>query len=200
MDKTCYRSNLIKGIAQIPAIKKTTKDKVKDLANKHNNNIHSLLEKYDAKLAKKLSPKDKARILRGLEVVIQTGQSILEWQKNNTVFFDRKDFFNIYLCPPRVTVYENINQRFLKMLDRGVENEVKNILTKYNNQRLPKVIGLNIIREYILGKKDWNAMVSDVQKFTRNYAKRQYTWFNNQLPHDLILTSNNQHCRTLLHL
>ena len=73
------------------------------------------------------------------------------------------------------------------MIDEGVENEVRNVLAKYDDQRLPKVIGLSTMKEYILGKKDFDTMVSDVQKLTRNYAKRQYTWFNNQLDHDLVL-------------
>ena len=184
-----YFSKLIKGIAQIPEIKNVTKDKVKNLVKENNNDTYSVLVKYDAKLAEKLQPKDKNRILRGLEVIIQTGKSILEWQKDNTVFFNREDFFNIYLCPLRDIVYENINQRFIRMLDQGVENEVKNILAKYNNQKIPKVIGLNTIKDYILSQKDRQTMISDVQKLNRHYAKRQYTWFNNQLDHDLCIST-----------
>ena len=183
-----YFSNLIKGIAKIPNITQATKGKIEGLIKGLNSSeLHKLLTKYDAELAKKLPPGDKARILRGLEVIVQTSKSILKWQKDNTIFFDRKEFFNIYLRPPKEMVYANINQRFLKMIDEGVENEVRNVLAKYDDQRLPKVIGLSTMKEYILGKKDFDTMVSDVQKLTRNYAKRQYTWFNNQLDHDLVL-------------
>ena len=175
-----YFSHLINGIAKIPEITDATKNQINNLI-KESNSSYDLLKKYDAELAKKLSPRDKFRILRGLEVIVQTGQSILKWQEKNTIFFDRKDFLNIYICPPRETVYANINQRFLKMLDEGVENEVRSILAKYENQKLPKIIGLNTIKEYISGEKDFNTMVSEVQKLTRNYAKRQYTWFNNKL-------------------
>ena len=185
-----YFSSIIKGIAQIPEITSDTKNTIKhSIEGLSNEETHNLLARYDHELAIKLRPNDKIRILRGLEVVIQTGKSILEWQKLNTAFFNADKFFKIYLCPPRETLYDNINKRFFKMLDDGVVDEVNNVFTKHEEKIFPKIIGLSTIHEHILGQKDFDAMVDEVQTLTRNYAKRQYTWFNNQLTHDLCKDS-----------
>jgi tRNA dimethylallyltransferase len=187
-----YFSSIIKGIAKIPEITKDTKDTVANLTEKlRNEEMHSLLAKYDDELGKRLQPNDKMRILRGLEVVIQTGKSILEWQKSNTIFFDADKFLKIYIRPEREMVYGNINQRFLKMLNDGVENEARNVLAKHQENRLPKIIGLSTLKDFTLGLKDQNAMAEEIQRLTRNYAKRQYTWFNNQLTHDLCISTYN---------
>ncbi|WPX97024.1 tRNA (adenosine(37)-N6)-dimethylallyltransferase MiaA [Candidatus Bandiella euplotis] len=184
-----YFLSLIRGIAEIPQIEQTTKDYVRSLAAKSPQvGVHKILIDYDSELAQKVSPNDTVRVLRGLEVMIQTGKSILEWQKNNAKFFAETEFFKVYLCPPREKLYSNINQRFLQMLTKGVEDEVRAVFVKHEYQSIvPKIIGLSTIRDYIMHQKDLGTMINEVQKLTRNYAKRQYTWFNNQLKHDVVV-------------
>jgi len=188
-----YLSSLINGIAKIPEITKTTKQKIEDLTReKSNAELHDMLVKYDANLAKKLSMNDRIRILRGLEVIIATGKSILKWQECNDKFYNRDDFINIYISPSRTTLYDNINNRFLKMIELGVEQEVEKIIKKYDVDKLPKIIGLYVLHDYILGNISFEEMVVIIQKNTRNYAKRQFTWFNNKLNHDHVVFNYEQ--------
>ena len=185
-----YFFSLIYGIALIPEISPTTKKKVQDLTHAADNNkLFHLLIKYDALLASKVNVNDKVRILRGLEVAIETGKSILEWQKHNYRFYNEDDFVNIYVCPDRDTIYNNIDTRFLKMLDLGVEYEVQKITNKYNILQLPKILGLNTIYRYISGHINYDQMILEVLKETRHYAKRQYTWFNNKMQHTHIVST-----------
>lgn len=183
-----YFSCLINGIADIPEITKKTKAEVLSLTETMSNfEVHKLLDQYDNNLAKRLNVNDKIRILRGLEVFFETGISILEWQKSNKLFFAKDDFFNIYICPNREVLYKNINDRFLKMLNCGVVNEVASLTKIYSINELPKIIGISTLHEYSLNQISYDEMILKVQKLTRNYAKRQYTWFNNKLKHDHII-------------
>ena len=185
-----YFFSLIYGIALIPEISQITKKKVKDLTYAADNNkLFHLLIKYDALLASKVNVNDKVRILRGLEVAIETGKSILEWQQHNYRFYNEDDFVNIYVCPDRHTVYNNIDTRFLKMLDLGVKYEVQKIINKYNILQLPKVLGLNTIYRHISGHISYDQMILEVLKVTRHYAKKQYTWFNNKIQHNYIVST-----------
>ena len=179
---------LISGIADIPKISKETKEKVLLLTQTiSNSELHRLLSSYDSNLAKRLDTNDKVRILRGLEVFFETGISILEWQNYNKLFFSRDTFINIYMCPGRELLYRNINNRFLRMLDLGVINEVVSLIKSYSINELPKIIGLSALHDYTLNQIAYDEMVLKVQKLTRNYAKRQYTWFNNKFKHDHII-------------
>lgn len=188
-----YLSSLINGIAKIPEITQNIKQEVEDLTReKSNAKLHDMLGKYDADLAKKLSVNDRIRILRGLGVMIATGKSILKWQECNDTFYNRDDFINIYICPSRTTLYDNINSRFLKMIEFGVEQEVEKIIKKYDVDKLPKIIGLSVLHDYILGNISFEEMVATIQKNTRNYAKRQFTWFNNKLNHDHVVFNYEQ--------
>lgn len=187
-----YFSCLINGIADIPEITKKTNEKVLSLTKKMSNfELHELLSNYDKKLSERLSINDRVRILRGLEVFFETGVSILEWQKSNKLFFEKDDFTNIYICPNREVLYKNINTRFLRMLDCGVVNEVKSLIKTYKIDELPKIIGLSTIHQYNLNQISYDEMIVKVQKLTRNYAKRQYTWFNNKFKHNSIIKEYN---------
>ncbi len=187
-----YFSCLINGIADIPEITKKTNEKVLSLTKKISNfELHELLSNYDKKLSERLSINDRVRILRGLEVFFETGISILDWQKSNKLFFEKDDFTNIYICPNREILYKNINTRFLRMLDCGVVNEVKTLIKTYKIDELPKIIGLSTIHQYNLNQISYDEMILKVQRLTRNYAKRQYTWFNNKFKHNSIIKEYN---------
>ena len=184
-----YFYHLINGLCHVPEITEQTKLKICDIAKQSNEDIHHILHKHDPNLAKKLHPNDRHRVLRGLEVVLETGKSLLELQKDNKVFFNKELFFSIYINLPRDNLYEDINARFLEMIEQGVVKEVRDVLAKYKDQKLPKIIGLKTIGDYINKSIEFNHMVTEVQKTTRNYAKRQCTWFNNQLTHNIILNT-----------
>ena len=182
-----YFKSLIDGFCEIPIIDEQDSAVLDKIIGKSECDVHELLGKHDPALANKLHPNDKIRIMRGLEVVLATGKSILEWQQENRSEFAANDFINIYIKPDRKSLYDGINKRFEYMLTNGAVEEVEKLALKYDIANLPKIIGLRVIVAYLRGKVDHKTMLEKGRQETRNYAKRQYTWFNNQLPHDILL-------------
>jgi len=178
-----YFNSLINGLTFIPKISDQVKSYVKEIIASHNDPYVALC-KYDKNLAEKLNKNDTGRIIRGLEVKFETSKSILEWQKNTQSIFSQELFYKIYVKLERQVVYDNIRERFEKMLQKGVIDEVKILLHQYDIKSMPKIIGLASINKFLQNHCSHHDMVLEVQKLSRNYAKRQYSWFNNQLkPH-----------------
>lgn len=186
-----YFTCLIEGLSIIPPIPLLVKRQVQNLLKKYHHLYDALLH-YDQALARKLNKNDIGRIIRGLEVKIATGQSILTWHRNTYPLFSRKILKNIYIKLDRKIVYDSIEIRFRKMIQKGVIDEVRKLLQRHDVYIAPKIIGLESINNYLQGCYSYEQMVLEVHKLTKNYAKRQYTWFNNQLSHDLVIEK--QYC------
>jgi tRNA dimethylallyltransferase len=183
-----YFSSLINGLTTIPKISETVKAQVKEVIADYGD-AYMALSVHDKDLAMKLNRNDRVRVIRGLEVKIGTGKSILTWQENTKSAFPQELFYKIYVKPEREVVYNNIEQRFEVMLQNGVVDEVKLLLSQYDIESMPKIIGLESIYKFLQEHCSYNDMVLEVQKLSRNYAKRQYTWFNNQLQHHMHVNS-----------
>jgi tRNA dimethylallyltransferase len=86
------------------------------------------------------------------------------------------------LLPPREELYANCDKRFLAMIDQGAIDEVKKLLARNLSTSLPamKIIGVREIAGYLNGEMNRDDAIAKAQQMTRNYAKRQMTWFRNQ--------------------
>lgn len=150
----------------------------KDLAN-----LYETLKKLDPEYAQKISPRDKVRITRALEVIYASGKPFSEFHKENP-FFKRKryDIIKIGLNLPRKELYKKINLRVVKMIEKGWVEEVKNLLEKgYSPDLKPfKAIGYKYIIQYLQGKISLERAIELIQRDTRRYAKRQLTWFKKE--------------------
>ncbi len=180
-----YISSLLYGISYIPEITKDFQKQSQTLLEKIGiQSMHQMLMKIDSDLGAKVKENDKYRISRGLEVFWQTGLPLSYWHNKGRVsLYKRDDFYIISFLPIREVLYQNINQRFFMMLQQGVIEEVK----KLKNIDHHKAIGFKEIKNYIDGITDIESMIYKVQQYTRNYAKRQMTWFRNQIEHDIAL-------------
>jgi len=116
------------------------------------------------------------RIMRALEVVEQTGKSILSFQKEKKVIRDFK-IIKIGLTLPRQVLYQQINHRTDEMMRSGLEAEVR-ALMPYSGLNALQTVGYREIFEYLNGQVDLPSAVESIKKNTRHYAKRQLTWFN----------------------
>ncbi len=115
------------------------------------------------------------RLSRALEVVLGTGQSILNFQKQqkkHRPFAIQK----IGLEMARPQLYDRINQRVLQMVEMGLEEEVKVLLPLFKLNAL-QTVGYQEWLPYFEGKQSKEAVISAIQQNTRHYAKRQMTWF-----------------------
>lgn len=183
-----YLKSITEGVSDIPNIPAEIKNNIANNLEKHG--LGFLYEKLKNKSiadAEKIKPNDSQRIIRALSVLEHTGVSIHEWNKKpNKIFFPPEDFKIYFLNKNREEIYNKINLRFTKMVENGLleEAEKANILfsTITNNLSsitLPayKAHGLREIISYIKGEISKEEAIAQAQQATRNYAKRQFTWW-----------------------
>ncbi|AEH22334.1 tRNA dimethylallyltransferase [Thermodesulfobacterium geofontis OPF15] len=145
--------------------------------------LYEELKRLDPEYAQKISPKDKVRITRALEVIYTSGKPISYFHKENP-FFGKKRYnlIKIGLILPRKELYEKINLRVIKMIEKGWIEEVKKLLEKGYSPKLKpfKAIGYKYIIQYLQGKISLEKAIELIQRDTRRYAKRQLTWFKKE--------------------
>lgn len=138
--------------------------------------LYKKLCEADPVMAEKLMPNDSFRIIRALEVQKVTGKKMSEIQ---TVSESEYDVFYFGLfAEDREFLYERINKRVLLMIEKGLIEEVESLIQKYGKTvSLLKTLGYKEICEYLSGMCSLDEAVANIQKHTRNFAKRQLTWF-----------------------
>ena len=141
-----------------------------------------MLRKKDYSISKKIHQKDKQRILRALEVKIGTGKSLNYWREKKNASKNIDNYIFIIVETSRDTLYKNINERFKKMIEKGLVKEVRSFMKKKISSEHPinKMIGLKHIKKFISGEINLDEAISLSQRDSRRYAKRQITWFKHQ--------------------
>ncbi len=136
------------------------------------------LQKSDTEAAAKISNNDKQRILRALEVFRATGIPMSTHWKNQTRT-PRYHTYKIYLYEDRPVLYERINRRITRMLKDGLLDEIKNVLEKGYNWSDPgfNSVGYKEFQTYFQNGLNLEYCTALAQQHTRNYAKRQLTWY-----------------------
>lgn len=143
--------------------------------------LYQYLQSIDEKSAKELHPHNRQRVLRAIEIYEQTGQrksDIVDSQEHICLY----DAYFIGLTMERVLLYQRINQRVDQMMQLGLEEEVKKLyqtgLTRKHQSM--KAIGYKEWFDYFGGLIGRDEVDDNIKKHSRQYAKRQYTWFRNQ--------------------
>jgi tRNA dimethylallyltransferase len=139
--------------------------------------LYAQLSTLDALSAQKIHPNDKKRIVRALEVYELTGKKISELQEPRRSVAG--SFQLIGLSPPREELYARIEQRVDDMIKKGLVEEVKGLLEKSYSKELSSLqaLGYKETIEYLEGRWTKEKMIEELKKRTRNFAKRQMTWF-----------------------
>ena len=177
-----YIRTLIDGIAPVPAIDPAIRAEVRALPVAK---AHAALTLEDRAAARRLRPTDTTRVARALEVARSTGRTLAEWQRSRVGGIAGEVALRpLILLPPRDWLYARCDIRFEEMFtDEGIR-EVSSLLER----RLPAVapvmraIGVREIAAYLRGEVDRDQALAAGTTATRQYAKRQYTWFNRQPP------------------
>lgn len=179
-----YLRTLLFGIAPIPEIDPEKRRVVRSLPT---DVAYQALLEEDAASAAALSPNDDSRVKRALEVIRSTGTSIIDWrQRLEGGIADEVDVRPLILLPPRDWLHDRCDQRFEQMMEQGAVDEVRSLLALNLPADAPvmRAIGVPEISAMLNGEIDRAEAVSRGQAATRQYAKRQYTWFRNQPPKD----------------
>ena len=177
-----YLRTLLEGIAPVPAIDPAVRDYVRSLPLP---DAYAALVREDPDRASALAPADSARISRALEVVRSTGRTLAEWQREKTGGIGAAvQLYPLVLLPDREELYARCDARFAAMLENGAIDEVRALLARQLDPALPvmRAIGVSEISGYLTGEWSLDAAAQRGQQATRNYAKRQYTWFRRQPP------------------
>lgn len=177
-----YIRTLLDGIAPVPAIDPAVRDGVRALPVAE---AHAALVHEDAAAAARLNPADTTRVARALEVVRSTGRSLAAWQQDRIGgIAGQVDLAPLLLLPVRDWLRARCDTRFEAMLDQGAVAEVEALLARQLDPALPvmRAIGVREIAAFLAGTIDRDTMIAQAQAATRQYAKRQYTWFRGQAP------------------
>lgn len=166
-------------MVDIPAIPPETREKVLRLFQENGQGyIFDILRKIDAQYSERIHKNDKQRTIRALEVYYGTGKKYSDYLRlsNNKNLID---YIVIVLDVERKILYDRINQRVLNMIELGLVEEVKNVLSMGYKKTDPgmKGIGYKEIIEYLDGFCSLDTAISEICKNSRRYAKRQLTWF-----------------------
>ena len=149
--------------------------------DKSNGELYELLKEVDIESTEKIHVNNRKRIIRALIINRQgISKSELEKSQKHELIYD---VFIVGCTMPRDKLYERINQRVLMMIDDGLENEVKSLLDSgvtFDDLSM-QGIGYKEWKDYFSGDIDINEVIRLIQRNSRNFAKRQYTWFNNQM-------------------
>ena len=179
-----YLRTLLDGIAPVPPIDADVRSQVRS-ATVEQNRAH--LEKLDPEAAARLNAADTTRVARALEVALSTGRTLASWQSaREGGIGEQVDLRPLILLPPRPWLYERCDRRFEAMVADGAVDEVRALLARGLDPSLPvmRAIGAREIAAFLSGETTRDEMLARGKQATRNYAKRQYTWFANQPPED----------------
>jgi tRNA dimethylallyltransferase len=182
-----YINALLKGLSPIPEVpenfRKNAIARQRELGNPA---FHEELKKRDPATAARLDPMNTQRNVRAWEVLEATGRPLAEWQALPPVPPPAHlRFVTAVLSPPREELYRRCDARFGLMLEAGALEEVKAFV--HDKSPLTRALGYAELAAHLKGEMRLDDAIAAASQSTRNYAKRQATWFRHQMAPDLIL-------------
>ncbi len=184
-----YTNSLLNGISNIPEVDKSFYEELEQECLKHGlNALYSNLEAKDPSFAKTIKSNDKQRIIRALAVYNSSGKNLSYYHKQgNEKIFNYKAEVRL-IARDRKELYKRSDKRFDQMLKQGALKEAEAIAKgNFNLTSGMKALGLEQLMLYLEGKKTLQEASEEAKKQTRNYIKRQTTWFKNKLNPNTII-------------
>ena len=200
-----YMEKLIEGLIQIPSIPEVVKkESEKILISMGIEKFINLVKKIDLEAFQNIQGNDTTRLRRIWEIKKHTNKKYSTWLKNNNFKYISDQKYNIYLfLPERKNIYCRVNKRFVNMINQGAIEEVKKLNSLNLDKSLPvmRAHGVPEISDYLAGRTNLEESILKGQQVTRNYVKRQLTWWKsstlrihktfNQFPSDIDVNSIN---------
>ncbi len=177
-----YLRTLLDGIAPIPEVDPDLRANIRALQVA---DAYAALRIKDPLVAAALAPADSSRITRALEVIESTGRSIADWRKDKVGGIAVEIALHpLVLLPPRDWLYARCDARFDAMMSGGAVEEVEAFLSRGlpTNAPIMRAIGVPEISAMLSEKISRDEAIKLGKIATRQYAKRQFTWFRNQSP------------------
>jgi tRNA dimethylallyltransferase len=183
-----YFRALTEGLVEVPAIPHEIRARVRAINDPAE--LLARLAVLDPAMAGMLSPSDSARLARALEVVEATGRSLADWQRDEAAppLVSPAEAVRLVIAPDRATLHARIGRRLEAMVEAGAVEEVRALLdmgltppARGPARGILKAIGIRPFAEYLAGMLGLAEAIEQAKAETRQYAKRQETWFRNQM-------------------
>lgn len=187
-----YLESLLKGISPIPPVPISIRAHIQSLLKEKGLPfLFSQLQEIDEATTKKISSQDTQRITRALEVWHATHKSLSDWQKiePSSSTLTISSFYKILICPSLKELTPMLENRVQEMLKVGAIQEVEKVLALNLSPEHPlrKTIGFQEIASYLKEEISYSDLIAVMTLKTRQYAKRQSTWFRNRFKADLYI-------------
>lgn len=174
---TMYIKLLIEGIADLPGRDPLLR---KRLESRSNTSLHRLLRRLDPDSAARLHENDRLRIVRALEILMLTGDTMGSLQEKQQATAKTYTGLLLVLWWPRQELYERINRRVQLMLDAGLLAETRYLMDRYPSAPVLRSLGYAQAKAVLEGKADEANLADAIARATRRYAKRQMTFWRNE--------------------
>ncbi len=181
-----YFNALTRGLAAVPPIPADIRKAVRArLTSEGVAALHAELAARDPAAAARLMPGDRARVTRALEVVLATGRPLADWYADNRpANVELARVAKVFLMPDRDDLASRVGARFDTMMAQGALEEVRHLAARHLDPSLPamKAHGVPWLIRHLNGEITLEQATEHAKLETRQYTKRQATWFRNQLP------------------
>jgi tRNA dimethylallyltransferase len=180
-----YFSALTRGIADIPDVPVAAREATQEAFDFLGEDaFRARLAERDPRAATAIAPGDRQRLTRALAVAETTGRALSDWQADTRPVLAPDSYDRLVIEPDRAALYANCDRRVDLMVEQGALDEVRALMRRRLDPELPamKAVGVRDFAAHLKGKVTLEAAMDAVRQATRNYAKRQLTWFRNQTP------------------
>ncbi len=178
-----YLRALTAGLAETPPVSDAVRAEVAaELAAAGEAALRARLAAVDPEAARRIAPGDRQRLVRAAAVARASGRPLTAWMADTRAPLAPGAWRAVVLAPPRAELYARCDARFDAMLEAGALDEVRRLLARGLDPRLPalKAVGVRELGAHLRGEADLGAAREAAQRETRRLAKRQLTWFRNQ--------------------
>jgi tRNA dimethylallyltransferase len=176
-----YIRTLLQGIIATPPVDESIRNYYREIRDRQGKEyLFELLRARDPQAAQRINPNDAVRVIRALEVLEQSGQSIITLQQKHAFADCPYDVCKIGLCVERDELKRRIAARTEKMVELGLVDEVRGLLARGYSEKLKAMqsLGYKQVVEFIRGRCAWDRALDLINRDTWQYSKRQLTWFS----------------------
>lgn len=180
-----YFTALTKGLADIPAVPAAVRDAVTSRYDAEGEAaFRQALAAVDPPAEARIESGDRQRLIRALSVAQASGRALSDWTADTTPLLPPGSWDGLVVEPDRARLYANCDARVDLMLASGALDEVRHLVARDLSPDLPamKAVGVRELAAHLAGDLTLHQAADALKQATRNYAKRQLTWFRNQTP------------------
>lgn len=180
-----YFTSLTKGLADIPDVPVEVREAMDaDFDDGGEAVMRRRLAAFDPQAEARIEAGDRQRLVRAMAVAAHTGRALSDWTADTVPLLEPGSWTGQVIEPERATLYANCDLRVAQMVEAGALDEVRALIARGLDPALPamKAVGVREFAAHLAGETTLDVAVEATRQATRNYAKRQLTWFRNQTP------------------